>query len=155
MSDDQTDAMVAIWEECKAELAQQNSDFDTLRNRAVALLSVEALVGGLFGSRLPSHMRTLNTVGLVAALVLFAVSIGLVIVIAWPRSWDGGFDNLSLADRVAEGTATHAEVKYALVITGEESWTANNDTLVDMSRLFAILCAVAGVLVVAWATAVV
>lgn len=155
MSGDQTDAMAAIWEECKAELAQQNSDFDTLRNRAVALLSVEALVGGLFGSRLPSHMRAINTAGLVAALVLFAVSIALVIAIAWPRPWDGGFENLTLAEQVAEGTATHAEVKYALVVAGEESWATNNRISVKMSRLFAILCAMAAVLVAAWATAVV
>jgi hypothetical protein len=154
VSDNRTDAMAAIWEECKAELAQQNSDFDALRNRAVALLSAEALVGGLFGSRLPSHMGTMNTAGLVAALVLFAASVALVIAIAWPRSWSSGFDNLSLAERVAEGTATHAQVKYAFIITGEETWAANKDTVVDMSRLFAILCAAAGVLVVAWAIAV-
>jgi hypothetical protein len=155
MPDDQTDAMVAIWEECKVELAQQNSDLDALRNRAVALLSVEALVGGLFGSRLPAHMRALNTTGLVVALVLFGVSIALAIAIAWPRSWKGGFDNLSLAERVADGTATLAQVNYGLVITGEESWATNHDTLVGMYRLFAVLCTLTGALVVGWALAVV
>lgn len=155
MSDDQTDAMVAIWEQCKIELAQQNSDLDALRNRAVALLSVEALVGGLFGSRLPAHMRALNTTGLVVALVLFGVSIALAIAIAWPRSWRGGFDNLPLAERVADGTATLAQVNYGRVITGEENWATNHDTLVGMYRLFAVLCTLTGALVVGWALAVV
>jgi hypothetical protein len=161
MSDDQADAMGAIWEEAKAETAQQNSDIDSLRNRAAALLSVEALVGGLFGSRLPSgHMRALNTGGLVTALVLFSVSVALVVAIAWPRSWRGGLaaflaeaDDVPLAERVATGTAALAEVNYALASRAEQNWTANNDTLMGMYRLFAILCALAGALVVAWAIA--
>jgi predicted GTPase len=61
MPDDQTDALAAIWEQSKAEAAQQNSDIDSLRNRAVAMLSVGTLVGGLFGSRLPhAHISKLN-----------------------------------------------------------------------------------------------
>lgn len=162
MSDDQADAMGAIWEESKAETAQQNSDIDSLRNRAVALLSVETLVAGLFGSRLPGHMRALNTGGLVAALILFAVSVGIVIAIAWPRSWKGGQATFlaeaghpSLAERVATGRATLAEVNYSLASCAEQNWAANNDTLVRIYRLFAILCALTGAQLVAWAFAVV
>jgi hypothetical protein len=156
MPDDQTDALAAIWEQSKAEAAQQNSDIDSLRNRAVALLSVGTLVGGLFGSRLPhAHISVLNTAGLVAALILFAASVGLAVAIAWPRSWKAGADRLPLAEQVANGTATLAEVNYALTCRAEQNWTANNDTMADMYRLFAILCVLTGAQVVAWAIAVI
>lgn len=156
MPDDQTDAMGAIWEQSKAEAAQQNSDIDAVRNRAVALLSVGTLVGGLFGSRLPhAHLSALNTGGLVAALILFAGSVGLAAAIAWPRSWKAGADRLPLAEQVANGTATLAQVNYALAYRADQNWTANNDTMVDMYRLFAILCVLTGLQVAAWAIAVI
>ena len=147
--------MAAIWEEAKDELAQQNSDIDSLRNRVVALLSVATLVGGLFGSRLPSrHISTMNTVGVVSALILFASSVGVAVVIAWPRSWRAGGYNLPLAEQVAAGTATLVEVNYALTSTAEQNWAANNETLAKMSQLFALLCVLTGAQVLAWAFAV-
>lgn len=156
MPDDQTDALAAIWEQSKAEAAQQNSDIDSLRNRAVALLSVGTLVGGLFGSRLQhGHLSGLSTAGLTAALVLFATSVGLTVAIAWPRSWHAGTDRLPLAEMVAEDTATLAQVNYALTWRTEQNWDANNNTMANMSRLFAILCVLTGAQVVAWAIAVI
>lgn len=147
--------MAVLWEASKSEMVQQNSDIDALRNRAVALLSVGTLVGGLFGSRLPSsHLSTVRTAGLVAALILFAASVGLAVAIAWPRSWEAGADRVPLAEQVADGTATLAQVNYALAWRAEQNWIANNDTLVGMYRLFAILCVLTGAQVVAWAIAV-
>ena len=73
MADDQTAASAVLWEQSKSEVAQQDTDVDSLRTRAVALLSVG--VGGLFGSRLPhGHLSPLNVAGLVVALGVFAMS---------------------------------------------------------------------------------
>lgn len=84
---DQTEASSILWEQAKADIAWQDSNLDSLRNRAVALLSVGTLVGGLFGSRLPhGHLSSLNLYGLIAALVLFTLSVLLAVAIARPRS---------------------------------------------------------------------
>jgi hypothetical protein len=156
MADDQTEASAVLWEQSKAEIARQDSDVDSLRTRAVALLSVGTLVGGLFGSRLPhGHLSSLNVGGLVAALVLFAVSVGLAIAIAWPRDWYYGADRGPLESGVANGTVTLAQINLSLVDRAEQNWTQNYGTMRVLYRLFAVLCAVIGLQVVAWAIAVI
>src|SRR6202042_3684750 len=104
-------AMTALWEQSKTEIAQQDSDIDSLRNRAIALLSVGTLVAGLFGSRLPhAHLSKVNTAGLITALVLFVASAVVAIALAWPRDWQAGEERQDIAERVAEGSMTLAEV---------------------------------------------
>src|SRR5712692_3168923 len=114
MADDQTEATAVLWGLARASVDQQNAAFDALRTRAVAMLSVAALVGGLFGSRLPHSQSGLSVGALVAALVLFAGSVVLAVVIAWPRSWHFGADVSELTSRVADGTATLAQVNLSL-----------------------------------------
>ncbi len=148
--------MAVLWEESKAELAQQNSDVDALRNRSVALLSAGTLVGGLFGTRLPGgHPSKLNTFGLVAALILFVASVVLTIAIAWPQDWKAGPDRIPLAEQVADGNADVAVVHYSLLRSAEGNWAANHVTMTRMYKLFGGLCFLAGVEVVAWALAVI
>jgi len=107
VADDQTDASAVLWEQSKAEIAQQDADIDSLRTRAVALLSVGALVGGLFGSRLPhGHLSRMNVVALTAALVLFAASVVLAVAVAWPRDWYFGADREPLVSGVSAGLRT-------------------------------------------------
>ena len=86
MDDPNADAAALIWDQARQQLAQQNADLDLLRTRAVAMLSVAALVARLFGTRLPqghAHSRTLAFV--IAALVLFAASVILAELVAAPR----------------------------------------------------------------------
>lgn len=91
MADDQTDATAVLWEHARTGRDQQSANADALRTRAVALLSVATLVGGLFGSRLPHTEHSVaNVAALVAALMLFAGSVVLAVMIAWPRSWYSG-----------------------------------------------------------------
>jgi hypothetical protein len=154
--DDQTEAIALLFAQSSAEITQQNASLDALRTRAVALLSVGTLAGGLFGSHLThGHLSTLNTVGLVAALALFAASVGVAITVAWPRKWIVGTNREPLIAQVAGGTASLAEVNYALASRTEQNWAANQKTLRDLYRLFAILCALTGAQVVAWAIAVI
>lgn len=145
-----------LWEQSKSEIAKQNSDFDSLRTRAITLLSVGTLVGGLFGSRLPhGNLSHLNLAGLVAALLLFGLSVVVAVAIAWPRHWYFGVDQTPLVDGVVDGTTTLAEVNLSLAVSAEQNWQKNYQTTGSMYVLFAVLCAVTGLEVVAWALAVI
>ncbi len=156
MTDDRTVATAVLWEQSKAEVSQQDADMDSLRTRAVALLSVGTLVGGLFGSRLPhGHRPCYNVVGLIAALVLFGASVVLAVSIAWPREWSFGADRKPLVDGVADGTVTLALVNLSLAVRAEKNWNTNYSTMRRLYRLFAWLCAAVGLQVVAWAIALI
>lgn len=91
---DLTAAAAVLWAQARDEIAQQVSELDTLRTRAVALLSVAALVGGLFGSRLPrGHQSAPRVAALIIALALFSAGVLLAVIIALPRqAWQFGFD---------------------------------------------------------------
>jgi hypothetical protein len=154
--DDQTEAIALLFAQSSAEITQQNSSLDALRTRSVALLSVGTLAGGLFGSHLThGHLSSLNTGGLIAALALFAASTGVAITVAWPRKWIVGTNRQPLVTQVADGTISLAEVNYALASRTEQNWAANQKTLANLYRLFAILCALTGAQVIAWAIAVI
>jgi hypothetical protein len=156
LAEDQTAASAVLWEQSKAEVSQQEADMDSLRTRAVALLSVGTLVGGLFGSRLPhGHRPWYNVVALVAALVLFGASVILAVAIAWPRDWRFGADRKPLVSGVADGTVTLAQVNLSLAVRAEDNWNKNYSTMRRLYRLFAWLCAVVGLQVVAWAIALI
>jgi hypothetical protein len=154
--DEQTEASAILWEQAKADVAWQDSSLDSLRNRAVALLSVGTLVGGLFGSRLPhGHLSSVNLLGLAAALVLFALSVVLAVMIAWPRTWYFSTDRAPVTDRVAEGTVSLVTVNLSLASRAERNWTENQRTMSNLYWLFAVLCGVVGLEVVAWSLAVI
>lgn len=155
MADDQTEATAVLWEQARAGQDQQGASADALRTRAIALLSVSALVAGLFGSRLPHPQHSLTTVAaLVAALGLFAGSIILAVMIAWPRTWYDGAYLDALISQVADGTATLAQVNLSLATITEANSAQNQGTLTRMYGLFAVLCLFVGLQVAAWAIAV-
>jgi hypothetical protein len=163
MADDQADveadltaAAGVLWAQAKDEIAQQVSELDMLRTRAVALLSVAALVGGLFGSRLPhGHQPALRVAALVTALVLFSAGVLLAVIIALPRrGWETGVDLTDLTQRVEAGTTSLGEVNISLAAQGAASWDANSAKLERLYRPFAALCVLTGLQVVAWALAV-
>ena len=153
-AEDQTDASGVLWESAKSALEQQNAAVDTLRTRAVAMLSVAALVGGLFGSRLPHTYSAVNVTGLVAALALFACSIVLAVVIGWPRTWSFGAYLYPLITGVSDGAVTLAQVNLSLATRAEENWAQNEVTLERLYGMFGALCLVVGLQVAAWAFAV-
>lgn len=155
MADDQTAATAVLWEYAKAGTDQQSMEFDALRTRAVAIVSVATLVSGLFGSHLPSiHHSDLKTAALVAALVFFGVSVVLVVMIAWPRSWYSGAHLDEFIAQVADGRATLAQINLSLAFRIEENWTKNQRTLSGLYPLFGLECLLVGLQVIAWAVAV-
>lgn len=156
MSEDQTAATAILWEQAKAHITKQDADLDSLRTRAVALLSAGALVGGLFGSRLPhGHRPLMNVVALIAALVLFGASVILAVAIGWPRAWYYGANQKPLVDGVADGTVTLAQVNLSLALRAEQNWNENSRVMTLLYQMFAVLCAVVGLQVAAWAFAVI
>jgi len=155
MADDQTEATAVLWEYAKAGTDQQSTEFDALRNRAVAIVSVGTLVSGLFGSHLPSiHHSDLKTVALTLALVLFAATIVIAVVIAWPRSWYSGAYLDEFISRVADGEATLAQINLSLASRAEENWAKNQSALGGLYPLFAAECVLVGLQVIAWSIAV-
>ena len=94
-----------LWAQAQQQLSQQNSELDALRTRAVAMLSVATLVAGLFGTRLPtSHVSARTVAAVTAALVLFALSAVLAIMVAAPRKqWLFTFGLDPLLERVEAG----------------------------------------------------
>jgi hypothetical protein len=156
MADDLTEAAAVLWAQARDEIAQQVSELDTLRTRAVALMSVAALVGGLFGSRIPhGHQRATQVGALVAALILFSAGVVLAVIIALPRrDWEFGFDLTDLAHRVEAGTATLGTVNISLAAQATMSWNTNAAKLQRLYGLFAGLCVLVGLQVIAWALAV-
>jgi hypothetical protein len=156
VANDLTDAAAVLWAQAKDDLARQASDLDSLRTRAVALLSVAALVGGLFGSRLPhGHQPALRVAALVGALVLFSVGVFLAVLIAMPRrDWEFDFELGDLACQVSAGTAGLGEVNISLAVQAAASWDMNARRLRGLYWLFSGLCVATGLQVIAWALAV-
>jgi hypothetical protein len=155
MADDQTEATTVLWEYAKAGADQQSTEFDSLRTRAVAIISVATLVSGLFGSQLPAlHHSHFKTAALVAALVCFGITVSLVVTIAWPRSWYSGAHLDELVTQVADGEASLAQINLSLASRVEENWTANQRTLSSLYPLFGLECLLVGLQVIAWSVAV-
>jgi hypothetical protein len=155
---DQWEAAAALlWAQAQQQLSQQNSELDALRTRAVAMLSVAALVAGLFGTRLPtgSHVSARTVAAVTAALVLFAASAVLAIMVAAPRNrWLFTFGLDPLLERVEAGSIQPGDVTVSLAGRAEENRRSNNAKLKPMYTMFGWICALVGLQVVAWAVAV-
>jgi hypothetical protein len=156
VADDLTEAAALIWEQAQRQLAQQGADLDTLRTRAVAMLSVAALVAGLFGSRLPhGHASARTVIAVIAALVLFGVSVVLAVLIGMPKNWLFTFKLDELMNRVEAGTATSGDVNISLAARAEENRRENAGQLEFLYSLFGVACVLVGLQVAAWAIAVI
>lgn len=150
------DAAALIWDQARQQLAQQNADLDLLRTRAVTMLSVAALVAGLFGTRLPqghAHTRTLAFV--IAALVLFAASVILAILVAAPRGkWEFTFKLDPLLQRVDAGDAVPVDITRNFAAWSEMARSNNARQMMGLYSIFRLVCLLVGLQVVAWALAI-
>jgi hypothetical protein len=70
---------MTVWEESRRLLIRQEADLDTLRTRAVTVLSVAAAVAGLFLPRLPDSRSVFANVALGCAALVFATLAALII----------------------------------------------------------------------------
>ncbi|HUZ51681.1 MAG TPA: hypothetical protein VMU94_04035 [Streptosporangiaceae bacterium] len=156
MDDANADASALIWEQARQQLAQQNTDLDLLRTRAVAMLSIAALVAGLFGTRLPhGHLHGRTLVFLIMALVLFAASVVLAVMVAAPRrDWEFVFQLSALLERVDRFEATPADVTRNFAVWAESAWGNNLRQMQPLYTMFRLVCVLVGLQVIAWALAV-
>jgi hypothetical protein len=157
VSDEVGEAAGLLWEQAQRQLLQQNADLDTLRTRAVAMLSVAALVAGLFGSRLPrDHVSARTLTAVTLALCLFAGSVVLALAVAAPKKkWLFTFKLDKLLDLVREGQATPMDATYNLARWAEDARQLNAAKQQRMYAMFGWVCVLVGLQVVAWAVAVV
>jgi hypothetical protein len=154
---DLTDSTKLLWEQAQRQLAQQNADLDTLRTRAIALLSVSAIVAGLFGSRLShTHLSTGAAISAILALGLFAINVVLTVWIVTPvkNGWRFTYPLRALITRTEAGTVLPMDVAISLAHYAEQSRKENEDKLASFYGQSRIVCVLAGIQVVAWAVAV-
>lgn len=138
------DTLDVILDEARRLLVRQETDLDTLRTRATAMLGTSGIIAGLFASRLigdhPSGGRTGLTV---AALVLFAVSSLLSLDVQRPRSWTFSYDLSPRIDELKGGLiASHIDIAYNTARALNDYRKKNGPQLEDLHDRFR-WCAVA------------
>jgi hypothetical protein len=151
------DAAVLLWEEARRQLERQEADLDSLKTRALATLSVAALVAGFFGSRVPKHPSALVTGFVVAALTLFAVSAALAVWVLLPRreGWHFAHFTRGWTERLDALTLTPFTLAYNLAEHFEQYRIANKAKLEHLQMAFLIACLLVGLQVVVWGVATV
>jgi hypothetical protein len=153
------DSAAILWEESRRQISRQESDLDTLRTRAVALLSVSSLVAGLFGGRVVStHPHpTFVTVAIIAALTFFGVSVIAILFVLAPRKLGWEFaQNLRQYFPLlqADGPLYPITVTSNLARHVEASRRRNQVLLERLYSWFAIACVLTGLEVIAWGVSV-
>ena len=107
------DSAALLWDESRRQITRQEADLDTLRSRAVALLSVSSLVAGLFGARATTHHHpTFATVATVAALAFFSLSVLAILLVLAPKrkGWEFAQNLDQWFPRLMDGTLTPVTV---------------------------------------------
>jgi hypothetical protein len=156
MADDLNGAAQLLWQQAQQQLSQQSNDLDTLRTRAVAMLSVASIIAGLFGTRLPhGHSPLHKQIALTVALVLFAASVIAALVVAAPRKrWIFTFKLQPLVQLVDEGRAQPMDISSNLADWANDALHSNAGKLNWVYTAFGWLCVLVGGQVIAWAIAV-
>jgi hypothetical protein len=154
---DLTEAAELLWEQAQRQLSQQSADLDSLRTRAIAMLSVAALAAGLFGSRVPSVHSSLGAgIAAVIALGLFAICVVLAVQIVMPmkHAWRFTSPLRVLVKEVGAGSVLPMDVALTLANHAEESRKENEAKLESLHKQFSGMCVLVGLQVVAWSLAV-
>ena len=158
MADQTAEASALLFAQAQRQLDRQLADLDALRTRAVAALSVSTLAAGLFATRIPPPGPATprhTTVGLWVALTAFAVGVLLALLITLPRrGWVFTFRLDHMLDRVEQSTLIPLDVTHNLTRWSEEARRWNSVRLDRLTVLFAILCLLIGVQVIAWGVAI-
>ena len=144
-----------VWDEARRLLVRQEAVLDTLRTQAVAILSVGAIVAGLFGSRLlPVHLAPLRLGAIVLALVLFGITTLKVVAILLPRDWT--FEH-HLAEKLAKLEGDRLLSPGSLALTwasdAEAARVINQVQLDRLMKSFRWACLLTAAQVVVWGLA--
>jgi hypothetical protein len=140
------------------QLDRQAASLDSLRSRALAMLSVSALVAGFFGSQLPSgHQSARVILAVVAALVFFAVTVGLALVVLIPKrdAWHFAHFLGPWFAKIDAKNLTPIDVTFRLAQHFEGYRIENKTKLERLYRCLSAICILVGLQVVVWVVAVV
>lgn len=141
--------------ESRRLLIAQGATLEALRTRAIAMLSVAALVAGFFGSRLSKHLTAPAYVAIAVAVGTFGGSVILVASIVRPI---GIRDTHSLARQYGKLFAGAPLSAYNLATTWakgyEEDRHANEEKIHAAMGAFAWVCYLVAAQVIAWTIAV-
>lgn len=149
MSDDLTAGAGLLWAEAQRQMDEQKTSLESLRTRAVALLSVGSLVAALFGSRL-TNLHHLHEVAFAGALAAFGLSVLAVIRVIMPRrGWELSQKLSPYTSDLRDGKpVTPLDVTVNLTDSSVTSWGRNETKLACIYRWFWIACALIGLQVV-------
>lgn len=147
---------MAVFEEARRLLVRQEQDLDTLRARAITLLSASAVVAGLVINRLHEHRSGFATAMLIVGFTLFAITIAAVIFIVWPRTlvFSHGLDDW-VDDLRHDRHPTVNEWAFNLSRDFETFRHDNQRSIRKLYDALAAVCVLLGVQVLAWLLAVV
>lgn len=150
-------AAMMVCEEARRLLVRQEANLDTLRARAVAILSVGSLAAGLFGSRVnTAHASAASTSLIVAALASFGFAALLVVIVLWPRDWKFEHGLSDPLERLRSGVRVPVLDVGTSWATGYESdREANRNQLESLMCVFLWACTFTALSVVLWGVALV
>ena len=146
---------MAIFDEARRLLVRQEADLESLRGRAITLVSTAAVAAALFGDQLPPERSTVADVALAVTLIAFTVTVGLATVIVWPTEWGFSHDPATWIDDLGEGRkVTLVEWTANLSRDFESSRAANQTKIRRRYEWLAVVCVLLAVQVGAWLVAI-
>ncbi|MGD0320090.1 MAG: hypothetical protein ABSC00_00555 [Acidimicrobiales bacterium] len=152
------DSAALLWDESRRQITSQAAELDTLRTRAVAILSVASLVAGLFGGRIVAtdHHPGYVTGAIAVALVLFALSVLASIAVLTPRKdkWEFAQYLRSYFVDLKAGDLAPVDITANLAKDFERSRINNKLILDNLYGWFTLACVLVGLQVVAWGIAI-
>lgn len=149
------DSAALLWVEAQRQITRQEADLDSLRNRAIALLSVSSIVAALFGSHIATvHLSTRATIATIAALVAFGLGALVSLAILTPkRGWEFTENLAQYFAKITDGTLTPVTITTNLA-EHFEGYRKNNQSKIEfLYRLLIAACVLVGLQVIAWGIA--
>lgn len=130
-----------VWSEATRLLARQEADLDTLRTRALAVLSAGALIIGVLGTQAYAVRWAI-----VVALALLAISAGVAMWILWPTEFEFSHDLGPVLERIEKGDPplTALDVAYSFAYDLDRFRKRNKEKIDKLATRYIVMCALFG-----------
>jgi len=141
-----------IWDEVKRSISRQESNLDSLRTRALTLLSASGVIAALFSPRtLDRRIDAISMAVLILALGAFAVSVMLAVAVQWSRRYAFAFQMDAWFEGQEHRTdLTADQLSYRLSKHLWQAHKCNKTTIETTTKELIGLCAVLAIEVVGW-----
>jgi hypothetical protein len=145
-------AVQMLLDEMRGMIADQKTAVETLRVRALALLTVGSLVATFFGSRLPKNLTHTQSVEVTIALVAFGLSVLVAMEIVRPRNFGFAFGQDSTLALIEQGETVEVFDLAFMRVEGLGGDRRRNEKMIRyLSWCLVAVCTLVAVQVVAWA----